>query len=269
MGTRSNDRTPDWLLERIVLGELPPDRLAAARARLAAEPDGTARLAAIEADNARTLAGQPPDAVAREVERRAASQVRIDAARATSRRRTAFTIFMPLAAATAALALYVRPGVSMDPAVHGETPDEIQIKGDDVPRLFVYRSAKGDPELLSDGAVTKAGDTLQLRYASVGRPYGVVLSIDGRGSVTLHHPAQVGGSTALVKEGTASIERAYQLDDAPRFETFYFYASPRPIDVPDLLDKAARAARDANGDDLHPVQHPDVNVTTVHLRKAP
>ncbi|RKH16442.1 ActD-like protein, partial [Corallococcus sp. CA047B] len=45
----SPHRTPDWLLERIALGELPPDELAAARARLDQEPDGPSRLAALEA----------------------------------------------------------------------------------------------------------------------------------------------------------------------------------------------------------------------------
>ncbi|MFP2964356.1 ActD protein, partial [Myxococcus sp. 1LA] len=36
--------TPDWLLERIILGELPTEALAAARARLEREPGGAARL---------------------------------------------------------------------------------------------------------------------------------------------------------------------------------------------------------------------------------
>ncbi|MFP2931254.1 ActD-like protein, partial [Pyxidicoccus sp. 3LG] len=51
----SPHRTPEWLLERIALGELPPEELAAARARLAQEPDGPSRLAALEADSRATL----------------------------------------------------------------------------------------------------------------------------------------------------------------------------------------------------------------------
>ncbi|HYO72099.1 MAG TPA: ActD-like protein, partial [Archangium sp.] len=68
---RSPIRTPDWLLERIALGELPPEALARARARLLEEPDGATRLAALEADSAATLARHPSGAITREVAARA------------------------------------------------------------------------------------------------------------------------------------------------------------------------------------------------------
>ena len=266
MSPRTNDRTPDRILERIAAGDLPPDRLAAARAKLASEPDGEARLAALEADNAKTLQALPPADVAREVERRFASQARIDTALAAARRRTTFAIFMPLAAATAALALYVRPDPAVEPAVQVETPDEIRFKGD--PALYVYRSGRGEPEQLHDGDTAKAGDTLQLKYVAGGRGFGVVLSIDGRGSVTLHHPAQVGGSTAL-KEGTVAIDRAYRLDDAPAFERFFFVASPRPLDVREVLARAERAAHAPDPESATLFDPAEANEASVLLRKAP
>ncbi|MFP2931983.1 ActD protein, partial [Pyxidicoccus sp. 3LG] len=42
--------TPDWLLERVALGELSPDALADARTRLEREPDGATRLARLDED---------------------------------------------------------------------------------------------------------------------------------------------------------------------------------------------------------------------------
>ena len=53
-------RTPDWLLERIALGELPAAELAAARARLAEEPGGLERLQRLQEENARVLQALPP-----------------------------------------------------------------------------------------------------------------------------------------------------------------------------------------------------------------
>lgn len=47
---------------------------------------------------------------------------------------------------------------------------------------------------LADGAMARPGDLLRLGYSAVDRPFGAILSIDGRGTVTLHLPAN--GPTA-------------------------------------------------------------------------
>src|SRR6188474_2592529 len=106
---RSPTRTPDWLLERIALGELPPEALARARARLLEEPDGAARLAALEADSAATLARHPPAELARQV----AVQARlVQARRERPARRFPLAAALVPALAAAALVVLVRPPVS-------------------------------------------------------------------------------------------------------------------------------------------------------------
>src|SRR5262245_30838692 len=101
---RSPERTPDWLLERIALGELPPDALARARARLLAEPDGAARLAALEQGNRDALGALPPEQVVAEVRRRRhLERTREAHTGARARSLTPLWLGLPVAAVVAAL----------------------------------------------------------------------------------------------------------------------------------------------------------------------
>jgi anti-sigma factor RsiW len=235
----SPSRTPDWLLERIALGELPPEELAAARARLAQEPDGEARLAALEADSRATLEKLPPATVAREVELRSAAARRLEVAREQTRPLRRFAPGLVLVPALAAMALFVvvRPGgPSTGAGVDG--PDVTRTKGLQ-PQLIVHRQGAAEPERLADGAGATAGDVVQLSYVAAGRPYGAILSVDGRGAVTVHVPETGAQSVPLAASGTHALPRAYELDDAPAFERFLFITS----DTPFALDPVLAAAR--------------------------
>src|SRR6187455_749140 len=67
-------KTPDWMIERLALGELDAETANAVRAQLAAEgrsPDEV--LAALGTSNREILAAHPAPAVAAEVRRRAKS----------------------------------------------------------------------------------------------------------------------------------------------------------------------------------------------------
>ncbi len=67
---QARQRTPDWLLERIALEELPAAKLQAARLQLESEPDGQARLEELQASNREILGRIPPADVSLEVTRR-------------------------------------------------------------------------------------------------------------------------------------------------------------------------------------------------------
>ena len=125
-------RTPDWMLERIALGELPSDERARARARLAREPEGEARLAALAADNARILALRPPDAVAREIQVQLAREELIRPPRSI---RPLWTVVAMVAALGVFLLIMGRAGD--EPYRPRDTPERRQAGG--VPRLEVVR----------------------------------------------------------------------------------------------------------------------------------
>ncbi|WP_342377907.1 ActD-like protein [Myxococcus stipitatus] len=238
-------RTPDWLLERIALGELPPEELAAARARLEQESDGPARLAALKADSAATLERLTPEQVTREVQarlRRASVEPKAPA------RSPWFTSALGLVPVLAALALFVvvQPDSATleDPGtgpVAGLGTETTRSKGL-TPRLEVHRQQGRGDELLADGAAAAAGDVVQLAYVAAGRTHGVILSVDGRGSVTLHTPEQGVEAAALAPSGTHRLPGAYELDDAPGFERFFFVTAEQPFEVETIVEAARKLA---------------------------
>jgi hypothetical protein len=227
-------RVPDLLVERLALGELEADQAREVRRRLEAEAGGLERLAAIDGSNLEILASLPPRRVAAEVERR------LGKLRPQLQRR----VWQPLWVAAPALAgaLVVALIVLLPPADRpvlpgDDGPDTTRIKGLEA-HLRVYRKSDGDPELLAPGDRARSGDVLQLSYVAAGKQHGVLLSIDGRGTVTLHFPERAAGSTHLQRRGETALPHAYRLDDAPRFERFVLLTSDRPLEVLALLGAA-------------------------------
>jgi len=265
-----SQRTPDWLLERIALGELPPEELAAARARLAAEPGGLARLAKLEADDGATLAKLPPAQVAAEVARRRRGVEASRSAQAPHRWLPTLALGVPVAAAFAALVFFSQRELPEEPR-----PQQVALlettrpKGLE-PRLLIHRQREGTPEPLVDSAPARRGDVLQLSYVSAGRRYGAVLSIDGRGAVTLHAPETSTGPLELKGGGTVSLASAYELDDAPVFERFFFVTSDGPFDVNAVLESARALARNSEAARREPLPLPgSLSQTSVILEKTP
>ena len=70
-----------------------------------------------------------------------------------------------------------------------------------------------------------------LTYQAAGQRYGVIVSIDGRGVLTRHLP-QKGAEAARLEAGAPTpLPEAYELDDAPRWECFFFVTADRPFPV--------------------------------------
>jgi hypothetical protein len=177
---------------------------------------------------------------------------------------------MPVAASLALLVLSTQrelpqPAPTRAPIVWTNTE---RIKGD--PLLRVHRQGASEPELLANHARARRGDVLQLSYVSGGRPYGVVVSMDGRGAVTLHHPATLTGSTALAPGEAVTLDHAYELDDAPDFERFLFVTSEAPLDVATVLEAARLLARQPSEARTRPLPLPDTLAqTSFTLEKVP
>ena len=235
-----NEKTepvPEWLVERLAAGELPPARADEVRRRLAGEPDGAARLARIAASNDELLSAHPPAMVAAEVRRR------LDAApkRARTRRQWGFVFGAPtLALAALGLALWMRPTgqTKVDGKSGADTSDEGErIKGLR-PSLRAYRQVGDKVERLRDGSLTHAGERLQLAYVAAGHRFGAVLSVDGTGQVTFHLPAGGPAVEHLRPDGEVALPEAFELDAAPGFERFLLIVGDAPFDATTLADVA-------------------------------
>ena len=108
------------------------------------------------------------------------------------------------------------------------------------PALAVYRRSARGTETLADGDVARPGDLLRLGYTAAGRAYGVIVSIDGRGAVTLHLPPNGARAASLGRDGQVLLDQAYELDDAPSWERFYFVTGDSAFEVAPIVDAARR-----------------------------
>jgi hypothetical protein len=223
----SPNRVPDYLLERLAAGELPPNQAASLRQRLA-ETGQTDRLAALADSNAQVLQTYPAEQVAAEVQRRAK---RAEAARSRGWTRPVWALSLAAAGAAAVVVVMHKPTSNLGPVAQIE-PEVTRDKGEKpAPSLSLYRQQGNGVEPLGPNSRLRAGDLVQVRYLAAGRAYGVVASMDARGSVTLHMPETPGPAAALAGEGERALAHAYELDDSPGFERFVFVTAGVPFDT--------------------------------------
>lgn len=223
----SPNRVPDWLLERLAAGELPAGQADRLRERLA-ETGQTDRLAALATSNADIFQAYPAEQVAAEVQRRAK---RAEASRTRSWARPVWALSMAAAGAAAIVVVMHKPPAIPGPVVQ-EKPEQITEKGEKaLPSLGLYRQRANGVEPLGPEAHLHPGDLVQVRYLAAGKAYGVVASMDARGSVTLHLPEASGPAATLVRNGERALAHAYELDDSPGFERFVFVTADTTFDT--------------------------------------
>jgi hypothetical protein len=225
--------TPDWLVERLALGELDAAAAADVRRRLAAEGrDADAELAALAASSREILEAHPPARVAAAVRARAR----------TKRPRTWLAALPLVLAGAAAIGLLARPA-KHDTTDRAPALEDTIFKGSTdagAAVLGVYRHREGGDERLADGAAAARGDLVQLTYRAGAARFGALLSIDGRGQVTMHWPDSAGAAGRLSEKGEVRLPSAYELDDAPAFERFFLVTAEAPFPLASVVD-AARA----------------------------
>jgi len=114
-----------------------------------------------------------------------------------------------------------------------------------VPHLEIDRSRAQSVVRLDSGAQVDRGDVVQVSYVAAGNHFGVVVSLDGRGGVTLHHPGAVHEVPRVHARGETPLPNAFELDDAPGFERFFFVTGARvSLDPASVLEAAHALAAD-------------------------
>ena len=234
-------RIPDIIIERVLLGEATSEQ----RARVMANPDAVARLEELRLEDAAFFERLAADDVVPQIERKVHVARTRDAVKARTRTWTQLgAVLVPLSAAAVGLmALNTTPSTDqLEPPlreVHDPDDGLILAKGPPA-RLHVYRQHQGASKSLRPGTVLRRGDQLQLAYTSTRPSHGVMFSIDGNRQVTLHAPDD--HKTAL-KPGHNLLPHAYELDNAPDFERFFFVVSDRPVSVEQVLDAGEALAK--------------------------
>jgi len=218
-------RLPDIVLERYRLNDLPTAEYQLLSDRLRSDAALRLRLESLDQSDTEIRRDYQPDVFIQRIQQQSAAPA--------DRRFTALALPGVLVAALILAVLLPRIGP-------GEGGGD-RIKGA-LPGLAAYRKTNSGSEILTDGAIAHNGDVIRLGYRAAGRPYGVILSIDGRGAVTLHLPPNGDQAASLQNEPTVLLDTAYELDDAPRWERFYFVTGETSFAVQPVMDAARRAA---------------------------
>jgi len=220
-------QVPQWLVERLVAGELSADQAEDVRQRLAAANEST-RIEAVAQSNREILAAHPAKRVADIVKMRARVAP-------LANRSPLQTVWVPATVAAGGLAVLVTLlGKPQSPGFDAHEPTPVStgyigIKGaaEETGSLAIYRKTNAGEERIHASDKIAGGDVLQVRYKRGTARYGVIASIDAVGAVTLHMPETPGDAPAL--EATGRTASAFELDHSPGFESFFFITSPQPF----------------------------------------
>lgn len=118
-----------------------------------------------------------------------------------------------------------------------------------------------------ESALYRAGDRIQISYRSEGESSLVLLSMDGRGHLSLYYPTQGNEPLGIIPGERHMLPDSIELDDAPEFELFLAFFGANEVSTPradtervfenDGLEGLLRLAQDS----------PDIDA--ILIRKAP
>ncbi|HVO39769.1 MAG TPA: hypothetical protein VMV03_12135 [Spirochaetia bacterium] len=232
----------DLLLEQFILGELPADQAERIRSELDRDPALRARRDAIQSSDREILNRYPPSQVAGAIREKL---LRERPTQGRDSRTLPFVIGLPAAAALLVfLSLFV---------IRERLPvSDARMKGLST-HLAVFRKTAQGAEELRSGSLAGKGEIIQLSYTAGEARYGVILSVDGRGATTWHLPPGYRGgprsAPALDRQAQVILPAAYELDDAPGFERFFFVSASTPFDVAEVARAAHMIASRAGSAD--------------------
>ncbi|HEY1406773.1 MAG TPA: hypothetical protein VF857_09205 [Spirochaetota bacterium] len=263
---------PDIILEQYILGELPKGADPEIINIIETDPTVIRRINEIRESNAEILAQYPAPYIAGQITASLKSHKPIN-----KKKRFYFAPLPVLGAiATAVVVIFYFPMNVYQPnqshLLTQPSTDEAMRNGDKIrskgleSSLGIFRKTESEPEQLSDGSIAHEGDVLQIVYQSQ-RQYGVILSIDGRGNVTLHYPNTGWDSSKIEKGKKVYLEKSYQLDNAPAFERFFFITSDVGISTDFILTRARSLAKDISRAEKDFLSIPGTKETAMLLKK--
>ncbi len=239
-----DEKISEYRLERYLLKELPLNEMNEIEKAVKQNPNLQKQLENLELQNQVFLTEHPPERFLKNVQHRIATSERIE--RAKFGQKSGQTVGLreweksntisPInlqwyspgkkwALVLGLLALVVSPILwKSQQSTSLSEKDVVRIKGNG-PALLLYRKTLKAPEQLADGDSVQAGDVIQASIKHDAYREGVLFSIDGNGSITLHWPARPGFSASFDSLENGIVPLAFQLDDAPYFERFYLIVS--------------------------------------------
>lgn len=230
---------PDWKLEKYLTGDLPAEEMREIRDMEATDEIFAGRVKMMREDNAAILKKLPFEKLSEKMDAMSAraGASKNGAGNVVNFRLVKFAAAAALVLAVVSVALFSQreltaPAVEgngaqvMDVAMVTEVENSMgdtRIKGLDA-RMEVWKKNGDSAVQMSNLDEAHEGDEIQLRYSVPEKCYGLLFSMDGNGTLTMHM-AEGNKAIALEPGKMTTLPFAYKLDNAPKFEKFFFLTS--------------------------------------------
>jgi hypothetical protein len=224
---------PDWKQERYLTGDLPAEEMREIREMEATDEIFANRVKMLREDSKAILRKLPYDRLAERLDSIPGRSVSDNGMFAGNGKSANFGIVKLAAAAALVLAvmmvaLFSQRSISeqntqlMEVAMVDQN-DDVRIKGLSA-RMEVWKKTGDSAVQMENLGEAREGDEIQLRYAVAEKCYGLLFSMDGNGTITMHMGHE-NRAVELEPGKMTTLPFAYKLDNAPKFEKFFFLTS--------------------------------------------
>ena len=239
----SVNKISDFKLERYLLGDLPEGEMQALREREACDEIFAARVREMREQGERFLAENPFSAIEDKLENAERSEILPNRSFNTLWLKVAAALVIALGVFSAVVlnrnvTTYEGSGTSMEVAL-ADTDDGTRIKGMSASLEVWKKTGDSAVQMVNLGDAFE-GDEIQLRYRVPQKCFGMLFSMDGNGTITMHMGE---GDKAIELEPgkMTTLPFAYKLDNAPKFEKFFLLTSEKAFEIDgNDIDKSLR-----------------------------
>ena len=213
----------DFKLERYLLGELPEVEMDALRKREAEDELFAARVKMMREEGERFLAENPFSALEDKLENDQRSVERSLWLRVAAVLVVAFGIFSVVVLNRQTDIVNDASATSGMDVAMADVDNGTRIKGMTA-GLEVWKKMGDSAVQMVNLGEAREGDEIQLRYRVPQKCFGMLFSMDGNGTVTMHM-GEGNRAVELEPGKMTTLPFAYKLDNAPKFEKFFLLTS--------------------------------------------
>lgn len=241
----SVNKISDFKLERYLLGELPESEMAALQKREAEDEIFAARVAEMRLQGKRFVAENPFAALEERIEAAGGVENRAVAPRNTLWLKVAAALVIALGIFSAVVLnrnvdTFDSQNTSMEVAM-ADMDNGTRIKGMQASLEVWKKTGDSAVQMVNLGNASE-GDEIQLRFRVPQKCFGMLFSMDGNGTITMHMGE---GNKAIELEPgkMTTLPFAYKLDNAPKFEKFFLLTSQNAFEIDgNDIDKSLKQA---------------------------
>ena len=260
---------PDWKLERYLTGDLPESEMREIRELEQKDEIFAQRVKLMREDNAAILRKMPFERLSEKLDAMPERSNSAGNMVPVNFRLVKFAAAAAFVLAVVSVALFSQREIasqdiggqlasdgSAESAMAVAMADEdngTRIKGMDA-RMEVWIKTGDSAVQMQNLDAASEGDEIQLRYSVPEKCYGLLFSMDGNGTITMHM-GDNNRAIALEPGKMTTLPFAYKLDNAPKFEKFF------------LLTSKADFAVDVDNIDAV-LKNKDISNVSITLRKV-